>query len=340
MRKLLFVVAFVITVACAGFGQNPSEPAPASAGKPATASPELAEARKLSEQAAGLHNKKMYDEALPLAKQALALREKAVGPDHELIATSLNNIAAIYVAKALYSSAEPLYRRSLAILEKRFGAQSKYLTETLELLAKMRFAQSDNDEAEKFYLRALAIKERAFGPEQLETAQTLSLMGSFYARVKEPAKAAELYKRSLAIREKALGPNHIELVETLDRCACVLILNERVDEGTQYQERANRIRNLPENDPVKQGAVLQGSAIRKVEPPYPFEAKHARVSGSVVVEVTVDECGRVMNARVLTGPAELTGAAVSAAREWRFTPTKLGGRPVKVIGTITFKFNL
>ena len=36
----------------------------------------------------------------------------------------------------------------------------------------------------------------------------------------------------------------------------------------------------------------------------------------------------------------LKDAAVNAARGWKFTPTQLSGTPVKVIGTITFNFNL
>ena len=60
----------------------------------------------------------------------------------------------------------------------------------------------------------------------------------------------------------------------------------------------------------------------------------------MVVEVTVDECGIVINARALSasGSEELKSAAVSAALKWRFTRTKLDGRPVKVIGPITFNF--
>jgi protein TonB len=86
--------------------------------------------------------------------------------------------------------------------------------------------------------------------------------------------------------------------------------------------------------------VLQGSATRRVEPSYPALAKAARVSGAVVVEVTVDEAGSVIQARAVSGHPLLKEAAVAAARGWRFSPTLLTGTPVKVIGTITFNFNL
>jgi TonB family protein len=90
----------------------------------------------------------------------------------------------------------------------------------------------------------------------------------------------------------------------------------------------------------KAGGVMQGTAIRRVEPTFPPLAKAARVSGSVVVEVTVDEQGNVISARAISGHPLLSDAAVSAARGWKFAPSTLAGEPVKVIGTLTFNFNL
>jgi TonB family protein len=90
----------------------------------------------------------------------------------------------------------------------------------------------------------------------------------------------------------------------------------------------------------KSGGVLQGSATRRVEPAYPPLAKAARVSGAVVVEVTIDEEGNVMSARAISGHPLLKDAAIAAAQVWTFAPTELSGVRVKVIGTITFNFLL
>ncbi|HJQ71378.1 MAG TPA: TonB family protein [Blastocatellia bacterium] len=88
----------------------------------------------------------------------------------------------------------------------------------------------------------------------------------------------------------------------------------------------------------KSGGVLQNTATKRVTPEYPQLALEARVSGSVVVEITVTEEGTVMSARAISGHPLLRDAAVDAARGWEFTPTQLSGVPVKVIGTITFNF--
>ena len=90
----------------------------------------------------------------------------------------------------------------------------------------------------------------------------------------------------------------------------------------------------------KSGGVLQGGAVRKAQPLYPPLAKAARISGAVVVEVTVDEEGDVISARAVSGHPLMKDCAVAAARGWKFKPTSLSGVLVKIIGTITFNFTM
>ncbi|MGI9107972.1 MAG: energy transducer TonB [Pyrinomonadaceae bacterium] len=88
------------------------------------------------------------------------------------------------------------------------------------------------------------------------------------------------------------------------------------------------------------GGVLNGKAISKPQPPYPAIAKAARASGTVTVQVTVDEQGNVISATATSGHPLLRQAAANAARQARFSPTLLSGQPVKVNGVITYNFVL
>lgn len=88
------------------------------------------------------------------------------------------------------------------------------------------------------------------------------------------------------------------------------------------------------------GGVLNGKALRLPVPIYPSAAKTYGASGKVVVEVMVDEQGKVIEARAVSGHPFLQQAAVHAARQARFTPAKLSGEPVKVKGTINYVFTL
>jgi TonB family protein len=88
------------------------------------------------------------------------------------------------------------------------------------------------------------------------------------------------------------------------------------------------------------GGVLNGSAIALPSPAYPDAARRMRISGTVVVEVVIDESGKVISAKATDGPGTLADAAVQAAIRARFSPTKLSGQPVKVSGVINYKFTL
>ena len=96
----------------------------------------------------------------------------------------------------------------------------------------------------------------------------------------------------------------------------------------------------PERRAPISGGVLNGKAISKPVPPYPPIARAARASGTVTVQVLVDETGRVISARAVSGHPLLQQAAVGAARQARFSPTLLSGQPVKVTGVITYNFVL
>jgi protein TonB len=86
------------------------------------------------------------------------------------------------------------------------------------------------------------------------------------------------------------------------------------------------------------GGVLNGKAVRLVTPQYPAIARSAHASGSVQVQVLIDENGNVVSAHAVSGHPLLQAAAVSAARASKFTPTKLSGQPVKVNGVIIYNF--
>ncbi|HET9526614.1 MAG TPA: TonB family protein [Pyrinomonadaceae bacterium] len=86
------------------------------------------------------------------------------------------------------------------------------------------------------------------------------------------------------------------------------------------------------------GGVLNGKAISLPKPGYPPIARAAHASGTVVVQVLIDENGNVVSASAVSGHPLLINAAVSAARQAKFSPTKLSGQPVKVTGVIQYNF--
>ena len=97
----------------------------------------------------------------------------------------------------------------------------------------------------------------------------------------------------------------------------------------------------PPKTPLRVGGVVQeAKLVRKVSPLYPDIARRARISGSVLLEVTVDEEGNVSDVKVLQGHPILSAEAVRAVRQWKYTPTLLNGEPLPVIAAVTVEFHL
>ena len=96
----------------------------------------------------------------------------------------------------------------------------------------------------------------------------------------------------------------------------------------------------PKPPKVVSKGVITGLAIHLPKPVYTELAKRAGARGSVSVQVLIDESGRVVSAKALSGSPFLTVEAQKAAMQARFAPTLLSNQPVKVSGIITYNFVL
>ena len=91
---------------------------------------------------------------------------------------------------------------------------------------------------------------------------------------------------------------------------------------------------------IASSRVLNGLALSLPKPPYPPIAKQAGVQGMVNVQVLIDETGKVVSAKPISGSPLLMHAAQQAAFQARFSPTMLGENAVKVSGVIIYNFVL
>jgi len=91
---------------------------------------------------------------------------------------------------------------------------------------------------------------------------------------------------------------------------------------------------------LKVSRVLNSQAIALPPPSYPPIARQTRTQGTVIVQVLIDEEGKVILAKATSGHVLLVPAAQTAALRARFSPTVLGDQKVKVQGVITYNFVL
>ena len=142
-HRICILVALWLTVAAPAWGRSNDWAEVSSAGVRATEEGRFPEAERLfrdalqlSEQfpegdarratslnnlAFTLHAQGHYAAAEPLYREALVLREAALGKDHADVAQSCNNLAELYRVLGRYAEAEPLHQRARAIRERQFG---------------------------------------------------------------------------------------------------------------------------------------------------------------------------------------------------------------------------
>lgn len=300
-------------------------------------SPELNEANELIKSVTKLFKEGKFDEALPLAKRALEIRERLLPPNDARVSLALGYLGDVYMAKRDYNNARKAFERLLVLQEQRLDPNDVNLAFTLDRLALLSYRDGKSAKSEELYQRALAIREKAFGPESVQVADTLYALGQLYRVRRDYDRALESYKRSLMIYGRSTADTTAEFQRASTGILCV---------GYESQNKAifkeaEEIQKLfaPALPIMPPAEVLNGRALVLVKPEYPRAARELKLEGVVVVQVEIDEKGKVTSAKDLCqGLPYLDEAAIRAAYNSRFSPTLLSGTPVKAKGVIYYNF--
>ncbi|HEV7684754.1 MAG TPA: TonB family protein [Pyrinomonadaceae bacterium] len=322
---------------------------------------EVAEESQLDTSLIELYKAGKFDEALPVAKRLLELREKILGPENPGVGIALSNLAEIYRAKNNHDEAQKLYARSLGIFERDPAANSSALINVLEKLADFAFEKRDYKGSSAFLARALTLKEAAVGKDDPSLIPLLHHFANTLQAQRQFDKAETIYLRSLTIAEQRLGKRDPETISMMKDYACLDLRTrtpypqgpqeERETDGPGAAARKLKRRatcwlygftddcdTYPQESTSK-ADVVNGRAFSLPKPAYPDAAREGRASGTVFVAVLIDGEGKVIDAKtVCGGPPLLLEAAKVAARGARFTPTTFGGKPKQVFGVISYNF--
>ena len=177
-------------------------------------------------------------EARALVERAVAIREKALGPNHPLVAGSIQNLAMVRRDQGDFVEAKALYERALAIKEETLGPEHPDVAMSINNLAHLLLDMGDRATAKALLERALALQEKALGPEHADVAIALGNLAMAHHFMDAHAEARALFERSLTIREKVLGPDHIYVAQSCNNLAAVLMETGAHAEAKALYERA------------------------------------------------------------------------------------------------------
>jgi TonB family protein len=157
-----------------------------------------------------------------------------------------------------------------------------------------------------------------------------SLVGEHWEGPGELARPSLVLYHVVMISQDATPVRSHVLINAVDG-SVVKVSNEEKREPDEMTAVATRRRTI-------EGGVLNGKAVSLPAPTYPAIARAANASGDVAVRIVIDEGGNVIEATAVSGHPLLRAAAQAAAREAKFTATRLNGEPVPVSGVLVYNF--
>ena len=191
----------------------------------------------LNQQMMQLYGQGRFQEAVPLAAEIVSRFETAFGPDDVEVASSLNNLAELYVRLHRYPEAEPLYRRSLAIRQHVLGNDHPDTLKSAARLAKLlQLEKQDADSAPAAAIdhgvKARPAPTAALPPaaraatnanRDIERANQLSEQAARLNKQGRYGEAIIPLAQVPALLERALGPDHPALAVVRGNLAQLLV---------------------------------------------------------------------------------------------------------------------
>jgi TonB family protein len=102
------------------------------------------------------------------------------------------------------------------------------------------------------------------------------------------------------------------------------------------QNTQSQFQQLPQDASKKPPKFISGS-----DPKYTESARDARIEGTVILAVNINEKGKVTAVKVRNSLDKgLDRKAISAVKKWKFEPAMLDGKPVSTEVNISVDFRL
>jgi tetratricopeptide (TPR) repeat protein len=152
-----------------------------------------------------------FSEAEPLFREAVAIAQRKLGLEHELVGQYLNNLGNLYLNNGRFAEAEPHYRRAISIGFKTIGRDNPRVATRLNNLAMVWQRQRRYGRAEAYFRIAIKICEKEYGRKHFTVASRLHKLAGLFAETKRYADAEPLYREAITIGEATVGRDNFQV---------------------------------------------------------------------------------------------------------------------------------
>ena len=137
-------------------------------------------------RAIALKELKRLDEAATAHREILAARESTLGPQHPLLAQSLNNLGETLQEMGKFAEAEAFHRQALAIRQRSYGPNHYRTMSAVTRLAAALAGQGRVEEAVKLYQQALRTFVEAYGADDPRAADVRAALQKLQGAAESP----------------------------------------------------------------------------------------------------------------------------------------------------------
>jgi len=169
-----------------------------------------------------LHRVADYASAQAAFERALAIDERAFGPDHPSVARDVNNLGVVLKDLGDLAGARVAFGRVLDLLAKTLPPEHHNIATTWNNLGLVLKDLGDLAGARAAYERALAILERVLGSDHPNMATSVNNLGLVLKDLGDLAGARVAFERALEIDERAFGPDHPNVARDVNNLGLVL----------------------------------------------------------------------------------------------------------------------
>ncbi len=192
-------------------------------------------------RAAVLSAQGRFEEALPEFRKGLEQRERVLGLDHPLVASSYNNLGSALVEVGRFDEALQALERAKTIWDHSYGPRHPVVATALNGIGAVLEQMGRYEEARERLEQALALRETIFGPDHVNVAVTLDNLGSVLVSLGEYDEARAASGRALELRATHLGTRHPHYASSLVNLGLAAEKQGQFDEASEFHRQAVEI---------------------------------------------------------------------------------------------------
>ena len=184
-----------------------------------------------------------WDSAYVYLMEALEIRRKLYGQNHQAVAQTLTTLASVATSKANSSASDSLNLLALDIQRNVLGERHPDVATTLFSLAKNKLYNKSYNEAIDYASEARAIFEHVYGDVHLKVVNTAMILAMAYNYSGEYALSDSAFIQVLEAQRALYEGDHVNISHTLHNFALLLGERGKLDDGVKYIMEAMAMRD-------------------------------------------------------------------------------------------------